>query len=398
MPTFSYEGKTRSGKEITGELDAKDQQELFRLLRRSEVTVTKVRKKPKELSLSFGSGVKTSDITRFARQFSTMIGAGVPIVQCLEILSSQAENKKFGEILNQITRDVQSGRTLADAMSRSRDIFGDLFIHMIEAGEMGGILESVLLRLAAYMEKALTLRRKVRGAMVYPVAIFSISLVGAAALLTFVIPIFAKMFADFGGQLPAPTRLVIALSDFLRDNFFYLLFGIVALIYLFRRFSRSSGGREILDRLILKMPVLGDIQRKTAIARFSRTLGTLLSSGVSILEAFDVTAKTSGNVVLEKAISNMSRNIATGKSISEPMRDTGVFPPMVIQMVSIGEQSGTLPEMLSKIADFYDEEVNSSTDVLISLMEPLIIVFVAIFMGGMLIAMYMPIFDLMEQI
>jgi len=398
LPTFVYEGRTRSGKEISGELEAKDQRELFTLLRRNQITVTKVKKRPREIRLRFGTGVKTSDITNFARQFSTMIGAGVPIVQCLEILSAQTENKNFSNILKQITRDVQSGMTLADAMSKNRDVFGDLFVHMVEAGEVGGILESVLLRLASYMEKAMELRRKVKGAMVYPLAIFAISIVGVIVLLVFVIPVFAKMFADFGGQLPAPTRFVIALSHFIRGKFIYLTFGTIALIYLFRRFAKSSSGRAILDRLILKLPVIGDLQRKTAIARFSRTLGTLLSSGVSILEAFNVTAKAAGNVVLEKAISDMARNIASGKSISDPMRETKVFPPMVIQMVSVGEESGTLPEMLEKIADFYDQEVNAATEVLVSLMEPVVIVFLAVFMGGILIAMYMPIFDLIQQV
>lgn len=398
MPTFVYEGKSRAGRPVTGELEAKDQQELLNLLRRNQIQVTKVKRKPRELNIVFGTGVTIKDITQFSRQFATMIGAGLPLVQCLNILSEQTVNPNFRKILLQITQDVQSGNTLADSLAKHRKVFGDLFVHMVEAGEAGGILENILLRLASYLEKSAALKRKIKGAMTYPMVIGAIALVATVAMLTFVVPTFAKMFADMGGTLPKPTLIVMALSKFVKGSIVYLvIIGIFSFIG-FKRFTATPTGRLLLDRFIFALPVIGDMQKKTSIARFSRTLSTLLGSGVSILDALDITARTAGNRVIHDAIKRMVSNIAGGKTIVEPMKQTGVFPSMVTQMVGVGEQTGGLEIMLAKVADFYEEEVDASVEVLTALMEPVIMVFLAVIMGGMLLAMYLPMFDLINQV
>ena len=399
MPVFLYEGKTRTGKSVKGEMEAETQEEIFRNLRKNAIIVTKVRKKSKELKLSFGTGVKPEDITNFARQFSAMISAGLPLMQCLSILHEQADNPAFKKVMHSLYQSVEQGTSLADSMRKHEKIFPELFVNMIAAGEVGGILDTILLRLATFMEKDDALRRKIKGAMMYPLVIAIVAAVAVAGLLTFVVPIFVKMFADFGGELPAPTKFVVALSGVFTSIWGLVILGsIIGGIIVFKKVTATPNGRLAWDKIQLRLPVFGNLVRKSSVAAFSRTLGTLLSSGVSILEALEVTAKTASNRVVHDALMKMIDAISEGKTITEPMKETGVFPPMVIQMVSVGEQSGGLDNMLEKIADFYDEEVNAAVEVLTSVMEPIIIVVLAVVMGGTLIAMYLPMFSLMEAV
>ncbi len=399
MPTFIYKGKTRAGKAVSGEMEAESREEIFRNLRKSSVIVTTVKKKPKELSLSFGTGVKPEDITNFARQFSAMISAGLPLMQCLSILMEQCENPKFKKVLVAIYQNVEQGNSLADSMRKHPKVFPDLFVNMIAAGELGGILDTIFLRLATFMEKADALKRKIKGAMMYPLVVSTVLVGAVVGLLTFVVPIFAKMFSDFGGVLPAPTRIVVALSDIVASKWGFVILGTAIFLgIMYKKFTNTPQGRLIKDKLVLKAPVFGDLARKSSIAAFARTLGTLLSSGVSILEALDITAKTASNRVVHDALKDMIGAISEGKTITDPMKETGVFPPMVIQMVAVGEQSGGLDNMLTKLADFYDEEVNASVETLTSVMEPIIIVILAVVMGGVLIAMYLPMFSLVETV
>ena len=399
MPVFLYEGKTRTGKAVKGEMEAETQEEIFRNLRKNAIIVTKVRKKSKELKLSFGTGVKPEDITNFARQFSAMISAGLPLMQCLSILHEQADNPAFKKVMHSLYQSVEQGTSLADSMRKHEKIFPELFVNMIAAGEVGGILDTILLRLATFMEKDDALRRKIKGAMMYPLVIAIVAAVAVAGLLTFVVPIFVKMFADFGGELPAPTKFVVALSGVFTSIWGLVILGsIIGGIIVFKKVTATPNGRLAWDKIQLRLPVFGNLVRKSSVAAFSRTLGTLLSSGVSILEALEVTAKTASNRVVHDALMKMIDAISEGKTITDPMKETGVFPPMVIQMVSVGEQSGGLDTMLEKIADFYDEEVNAAVEVLTSIMEPIIIVVLAVVMGGTLIAMYLPMFSLMEAV
>ncbi|HUT62877.1 MAG TPA: type II secretion system F family protein [Anaerolineae bacterium] len=400
MADFIFEGKTRAGKPVKGEYTAENRDQLFSYLRSRGIVATKVRRKGQGISFKFGTGVKTEDITNFARQFSAMISAGLPLIQCLTILSEQTENQNFKKILMSVTSSVETGNSLADSLGKHSDVFPELFVNMIAAGEIGGILDTILIRLATFLEKAAALKRKIKGAMMYPIVISVVSVLAVTALLIFVIPVFSRMFADFNAELPGPTQFVVNLSNFIKTPVKILpLVGVLGLIgFSFAKYRKTPKGHFNTDKILLQIPVFGDLARKSSIAQFSRTLGTLLTSGVSILEALEITAKTSSNMVIRRALLSMIGAISQGKTITEPMKATGVFPPMVIQMVAVGEESGGLDQMLSKIADFYDEEVNAAVETLTSIMEPIIIVILAVVMGGTLIAMYLPMFDMISAV
>jgi type IV pilus assembly protein PilC len=327
-----------------------------------------------------------------------MINSGLPLVQCLDILSTQSENKRFRKIIEQVKFDVESGNTLADSLRKHPKIFTDLFVNMVAAGEAGGILDTVLLRLASFLEKNAALVRKVKGAMVYPAVIISVAIVAVCVLLIFVIPTFEQMFASVNLTLPLPTRVVIVMSDLLQAYWWAIFGGLIAFIWMIRIYYRTDAGKLQLDRLMLHMPLLGDLLRKTAVARFTRTLGTLIASGVSILDGLEITARTAGNRVIHDAVLRSRASIAGGQTISEPLRESGVFPPMVTQMINVGEQTGALDEMLQKIADFYEDEVDSAVGALLSAMEPVLIIFLGVIVGGMIVAMYLPIFDMINVV
>ncbi len=400
MPDYTYEGKTRTGKNVKGTYTADNREEVFSYLRSKGIIASKVKSKGISISFQMGTGVATEDVTNFARQFSAMISAGLPLVQCLNILTEQTENENFKKVLESVTSSVETGNSLADSLGKHPKIFPELFVNMIAAGEAGGILDTILLRLSSFLEKAASLKRKIKGAMMYPVVISVVSVLAVAALLIFVIPVFSKMFADFGAELPGPTQMVVDMSNFMKTpaKILPLVAFIVICAIAFFKYRQTPKGRYNTDNLLLKIPVLGDLAKKSAVAQFTRTLGTLLVSGVSILEALEITAKTSNNMVVRNALMSMIGAISEGKTITEPMKATGVFPPMVIQMVAVGEESGGLDQMLTKIADFYDEEVNAAVETLTSVMEPIIIVILAVVMGGTLIAMYLPMFDMIGAV
>ncbi len=398
MPVFEYKGRTLAGTAVQGELSASNREELERLLRQNKIMVTSVHKKAAEITIKFGTGVKKIDISRFTRQFATMIGAGLPMVQCLEILSAQSESRELRIIINKIKEAVQSGSTLSDAMAKHPKIFDQLYTNMVEAGEMGGALDTILVRLAVYREKADSLVRKVKGAMVYPAVVMIVATGVTVGMLTFIVPVFANMFGGLGAELPGPTIFILAISNFLQENFLIILLGLAAAITGFVLWVKTESGRATFDAFLLKMPVMGNLVRKASVARFTRTLGTLLSSGVSIIDAMNVTAKTAGNVVVSNAIKKAVVAIAEGDTITGPLKESGVFPPMVTQMISVGEKTGGLDDMLSKIADFYDEEVDAAVSAMTSLIEPVIIVLMGAVIGGILVAMYLPMFDIIGQI
>jgi type IV pilus assembly protein PilC len=398
MPVFEYKGKTLAGAPVQGSMKAKDRPEIERILRQNRILVSSISKKAPDIEIKFGTGIKRLEITRFTRQFATMIGAGLPMVQCLEILAGQNENKEFAKIINKVRDSVQGGTTLSEALSRHPKIFDQLYVNMVEAGEVGGALDAILIRLSGYREKADQLIRKVKGAMVYPTVIIVVATGVTFAMLTFIVPVFAKMFSQVHSDLPAPTQVVMGISNFLQANLLYLGIGLVGLIVGFFYWKRTPAGNLAWDKILLRLPVLGTLVRKSAVARFTRTLSTLLSSGVSILEALEITAKTSGNMVVANAINKSVLAIAEGDTITAPLKETGVFPPMVIQMIGVGEKTGGLDDMLNKIADFYDEEVNEAVTALTSIIEPVIIVFMGAIIGGILIAMYLPMFDIIGKI
>ena len=398
MPKYIYVGATAGGKQIKGEIQAGSKNEVMSLLRKKKVRTISVKPKPLEINLTLGSGVKLQELSRFTRQFSAMTSAGLPLVQCLDILSSQTENKILAGTVKQVSADIQGGSTLADSLRKHPKIFSQLFCNMISAGEASGNLDVILTRLADYQEKADALRRKIKGAMTYPVILAVVAVGVTIIMLTFVVPTFAQMFADVGGQLPLPTRVVMGLSNFLRSNAVFLLLIIGAIVTAIILYYRTENGRYKIDGIKLRMPILGNLERKGAISRFSQTLSTLLSSGVSILDALSITAKTAGNAVLEKGLFRTLEKITGGLTIAEPLKDTGVFPPMVIHMIAVGEKTGDLSGMLTKIAQFYREEVDAAVDALTSVLEPLMIVVMGIVIGGMLIAMYMPMFDMIGTI
>jgi len=399
MTMFEYTAKNAtSGQILKGQLDVPTRDDVVAFIRRSRMTPVTIREAPKLLKLSFGGGVKTRDVVIFTRQFATMINAGLPLVQSLSILSQQTENKILKDVTRSVVYDVEAGNTLADALRKHPKAFGELYVNMVAAGEAGGILDTILLRLATFLEKNDALVRKVKGAMVYPGVIMSVAVAAIAILLVFVIPTFQDMFASVNMELPFATKLVIGLSDFL-INWWWGILLVVGLGALgLRQYYQTPGGRKNLDRALLNSPVLGDLLRKAAVSRFTRTLGTLISSGVSILDGLEITAKTAGNRVIHDAVMQSRQSIAGGETIAGPLETSKVFPPMVISMVAVGEQTGGLDEMLSKIADFYDEEVDVAVSALISLLEPLMIVVLGIIVGGMVVAMYLPIFDMVNAV
>jgi type IV pilus assembly protein PilC len=400
MPLFEYTARNTSNGQIQkGQLDVASKDEVSAYLRKNRLLLVNVREAPKQIKLSLGSGrVKTRDIVIFTRQFATMINAGLPLVQSLNILAQQTENKTLREVTKAVVYDVESGNTLADAFSKHPKAFSALYVNMVAAGEAGGILDTILLRLSTFLEKNDALVRKVKGAMVYPGVIITVALGAIAILLIFVIPTFQNMFASANLELPLPTRVVIGMSNILISYWWVMLAAIGAVIFAFRQYYGTPAGRKQIDGLILKAPVLGDVVRKSAVSRFTRTLGTLVSSGVSILEGLEITAKTAGNAVIHDAVMESRQSIAGGETIAAPLEKSAVFPPMVISMIAVGEQTGGLDEMLSKIADFYDEEVDVAVSALLSLMEPAMIVVLGVIVGGMVIAMYLPIFDMMNAV
>jgi type IV pilus assembly protein PilC len=397
MPVFLWEGKNRNGEIQKGEMEAANEDRIRAHLNRIRLTPTKIKKKPKDLfeNVSFlQPKVKQADIILFCRQFSTMIDAGLPIVQCLDILHVQEENKTFKRMLKDIKNSVEGGNTLAEALKKYPDHFDDLFVNMVAAGEAGGILDVILKRLSSHLEKTARLKAKVKGAMVYPAITIGVAILVITVIMVFVIPVFQEMFADFGKELPAFTVMVVNASNFTKNNILYMIVGLVIFIFAFRRFYRTEKGRIMLDRLFLKLPVFGDLLRKVAVAKFTRTMGTLLGSGVAILEGLDIVAKTSGNKVVEKAIYDVRTGIAEGKTMSDPLSESGVFPSMVCQMIAVGESTGALDAMLEKIADFYDEQVDQAVENLTSMIEPFMLVFLGVTIGGLVVAMYLPIFKM----
>lgn len=397
MPVFQWEGKDRSNQVRKGEIEAASEQEVRAILGRQRINPTKVKKKPKDLleNVTFlQPKVKEQDIIVFCRQFSTMIDAGLPIIQCLDILQSQQENPTFKKMLKDIKESVESGKTLAESLKKYPNHFDDLFVNMVAAGEAGGILDVILRRLSTYMEKAARLKSQVKGAMTYPLVTILIAIAVVAVILVFVIPVFQEMFADFGQTLPAPTRMVIGMSEFVKGNILWIIIGVALLIFAFRRFYKTEKGRATIDGLTLKLPVVGILVRKVAVAKFTRTMGTMLASGVAILEALDIVARTAGNKTIEKAIYKVRAGISEGQTIADPLSETGVFPPMVCQMIAVGESTGAIDAMLEKIADFYEEEVDQAVENLTSMIEPFMLVFLGVVIGGLVVSMYLPVFQM----
>jgi type IV pilus assembly protein PilC len=400
MPTFLWKGKTAGGETTAGELVAENRSQLVQMLRKRRISVVNVREKPKGLSLPLlnRKSVSTKEMAIFTRQFATMIDAGLPLVQCLDTIAKQSENKYLKEVLVQVTQDVEAGSTLSDALRKQPKVFNNLYTNMVEAGEAGGALDDILERLAVHIEKAEALRRKVKGALTYPLVVAGVAILASVFMLVFIIPTFARMFSDFGAALPLPTRIVLGISYVLRTYWWALGAGIVGAVFGVKRFYSTPAGKRKIDAFLLKSPIFGSLLRKTAVARFTRTLGTLISSGVPILTGLEITAETAGNEVVKSAVLATKAGIKDGDTIAKPLRATGVFPPMVVQMVAVGEETGSLDEMLSKIADFYESEVDTAVDSLTSILEPLMIVLMGVLVGGMVVAMYLPMFKLVSVI
>ena len=393
---FLWKGKSAKGEILSGEFEARTRDDVGEYLRKRRITITSIKKKPKEIQLSFlkKKGVGVKDLSVFTRQFATMVNAGLPLVQCLDVLGRQLEKPHFKEVVQKVTADVEGGATLAEALGEHPKVFSDLYVNMIAAGEAGGILDVILSRLAVFLEKADALQRKVKGAMTYPTIVLTVAGGACIFMLMFVIPVFAKMFSDFGGTLPAPTRIVMGASDFLRDYWWALGIAVTAATFGFKRFRATARGRYLTDKGALRLPILGNVIRKSGVARFTRTLGTLIGSGVPILQGLEITSRTAGNKVIQEAIEATSKSISQGDTISGPLKESGVFPPMVVQMIGIGEQTGALDEMLSKIADFYDDEVDAAVEALTAAIEPIMIVLMGGMVGSMLVAMYLPMFKM----
>lgn len=397
MPTFAYTARSAGGELKSASMEAASRDEVVTQLRRQRLTLVKIEDESKKKRKGMGR-VKTRDIVIFTRQFSTMINSGLPLVQALDILARQTENKLLASVTREVVFDVESGHTLADALRKHPKAFSELYVNMVAAGEAGGILDTILMRLAFFMEKNDALIRKVKGAMIYPSVIMSVAAIAVVTLLLFVIPVFEKMFGSVGLALPLPTRVVIGMSQMLK-SYWWLMGGVGAgLGVMLKRYYATSDGRLRIDRILLSVPVLGNVLRKSAVSRFTRTLGTLISSGVSILDGLEITAKTAGNRVIQDAIMASRASIAGGDTIAQPLAKSAVFPPMVISMISVGEQTGGLDEMLSKIADFYDEEVDAAVSGLLAALEPIMIVFLGVIVGGMVVAMYLPIFDMINAV
>jgi type IV pilus assembly protein PilC len=399
MSKFVYSARSTAGGDIkTGELEVKSKDEVLAYLHRQKLIPVSVREKEAGITIRIGTGIKTRDIVIFTRQFATMINSGLPLVQSLDILAEQTENQVFRKVIQDVLYDVESGHTLADALGKHPKVFTELYVNMVAAGEAGGILDTILLRLATFLEKNDALVRKIKGAMIYPAVVFSVAGLAVIVLLIFVIPVFQDMFESAGVPLPLPTQIVIGMSAFLQAYWWAVAGSIIGLVFLTRQVYGTDGGRLAIDRFLLRIPIFGDLQRKAAVARFTRTLGTLVSSGVPILEGLEITAKTAGNRVIHDAVMTSRASIAGGETISGPLKESGVFPPMVVQMINVGEQTGGLDEMLTKIADFYDEEVDAAVEALLSAMEPIMIVVLGVLVGGMIVAMYLPIFDMINTV
>jgi type IV pilus assembly protein PilC len=393
MAAFTYTARDAKGDLKNAVVEAPNREEAINQLKKQRLNVIKIDEQTKKKK---GGKVSMRDIVIFTRQFSTMINSGLPLVQALGILAEQSENPNLKEVTKTVVFDVESGNTVADAMRKHPNAFSELYVNMVAAGEAGGILDTILMRLAVFMEKNDALVRKVKGAMIYPGVIMTVAGGAITVLLIFVIPTFQRMFAEAGIPLPLPTRIVIGMSAFLKGFWWAVFGGIAAAVWSGKKYYATSDGKLVIDRLMLKMPVLGDVLRKSAVSRFTRTLGTLIGSGVSILDGLEITAKTSGNRVIQDAIMESRASIAGGETISAPLKKSQVFPPMVISMINVGEQTGGLDEMLGKIADFYDEEVDAAVSGLLAMMEPLMIVFLGVVVGGMVVAMYLPIFDMVN--
>jgi type IV pilus assembly protein PilC len=400
MPVYTYRGTNRTGAAVSGEQIANNKAELMGVLKRQQIKVSKLSEKGKEFSMpTFGGGVKAKDLAIFTRQFSVMIDAGLPLVQCLEILAGQQENKMMQNVLTSTRASVEGGSTLSAAMRQNEKVFDPLYVNLVEAGEAGGILDTILQRLATYIEKNVKLKRAVKSALVYPVAVIGVAAGVITLLLWKVVPIFATLFVGLGVDLPLPTRIVIALSNFVGSIFGLLIVVmIIAIIVGLKFWYGTPNGRYTLDAILLKLPVLGILLRKIAVARFTRTLGTLISSGVPILEGLDITARTAGNAVVEKALLHVRKSLEAGKNLADPLKETEVFPGMVTQMIGVGEQTGAMDAMLQKIADFYEEEVDSAVKDLLAAMEPVMIVFLGVVVGGIVISMYLPLFSLIGKL
>jgi type IV pilus assembly protein PilC len=399
VPSYAWKGRNRAGSVQEGAVVAESKELALAQLRRQNIVVTGIRERGKEISLTkVGRKVPPKILAVFTRQFSVMIDAGLPLVQCLEILALQQEHKNFQKILLQVRQDVEAGSTLADAMRRHPKAFDNLYVNMVAAGEAGGILDTILQRLSVYIEKAVKLRSQVRSALIYPTAVIIIAAIVVAVILLKVIPTFAALFTSLGAELPFPTRMVIAASNFLARYFIFVVIAIAAIAYGIRRYYRTYRGRRIIDGMMLKAPIIGMILRKISVARFCRTLATLTSSGVPILESLDITARTAGNAIVEDAVLEVRKSVEGGKTIVEPLKDSNVFPNMVVQMIGVGEQTGALDAMLNKIADFYEDEVDVAVQGLVKLMEPVMIFILGIIIGGIVIAMYLPMFTLINKI
>jgi len=399
MPSFDWSARPAAGGDIKeGTITLAKKEDVIAFLHKQKLIPVVVREKSKQFNIQFGTGITTRDIVIFTRQFATMINSGLPLVQSLDILAEQTENAALAKVLREILYDVESGHTLAAAIAKHPKVFTELFCNMVAAGEAGGILDTILLRLATFLEKNDALLRKIKGAMVYPSVIFTVAGMAIVILLIFVIPTFQTMFESAGIPLPLPTRIVIGMSAFLQAYWWACLAGIIGGAFAIRAIYATPGGELAIDRILLSLPIIGDLQRKSAVSRFTRTLGTLVSSGVSILEGLEITAKTAGNRVIHDAIMMSRTSIAGGETIAGPLKESGVFPPMVVQMINVGEQTGGLDNMLTKIADFYDDEVDAAVEVLLAAMEPIMIVVLGVVVGGMIVAMYLPIFDMINAV
>ena len=399
MPKFNWEARTRTGGIQKGVIEAATVDVVEAQLKKYGFTNIAIKGDSKGLSIKlpkFGGGpkIEEKDLVVFTRQFSTMIDSGLPLVQCLEILASQQENKTFQDVLYKVKESVESGSTFADALGKHPKAFDQLFVNLVAAGEIGGILDTILTRLAAYIEKSMKLKKQIKGAMVYPITIMSIAVVVVGVILVFVIPTFAKMFTEFGGELPAPTKFVIALSNFLIKYIVVLIGGFYATVWAIKKYYSTPIGQKNIDRWALKAPIAGPLIRKVSVAKFTRTLGTMVSSGVPIMDGLEIVAKTAGNKIVEEAIYSVRQAISEGKTMAEPLAACGVFPPMVVQMISVGEATGAMDAMLNKIADFYDDEVDDAVGAMTAMMEPLLMVFLGTTVGGLVVAMYLPIFKL----
>ncbi len=397
MKVFVWTAKNSKNRKVKGEMDAENADQVRSSLQRRKLQPVKVKEKPKDLfeNVSFLQPKVTDvDVIIFCRQFSTMIDAGLPLLQCLDILQTQQENPTFKKILKKIKDYVETGETFADALKKFPKIFDDLFVNMVAAGEAGGILDIILRRLSAYMEKMAKLKKKVKGAMTYPAITLSIAIIVVGVIMVFVIPVFKKMFDDMGGSLPVPTQMAVTLSNFFVANIVYIIIGIFAFMFFMKKAYSSTKGRIVMDDFALKLPVFGILIKKVAVAKFTRTMGTMMSSGVSILEALDIVARTAGNKTVEFAISDVKVGIAEGRSMADPLLESGVFPSMVCSMISVGESTGALDDMLGKIADFYDDEVDQAVSNLTAMIEPFMLVFLGVVIGGLVVAMYLPIFSI----